>query len=301
MKHAFLLSGLIIFLIASCAPVTLPKSTQPVDTGIQSNTWVKIPAGPFFKGYHNDPAKINQDFEIMLTLVTNKDFAVYLNEAITGGKIKIEGQEVVGYYAGEPFQGVKHEEKIEAGDWLHMPVNAPGGHIAFDGKTFTSFPGYENHPVVMVTWFGARAYCKSTGGRLPFEDEWEKAARGEDERAYPWGDTLERNQANYYGSRDVFEKVLGKQGDTTPVGFYNGKSYDGYQTLRAVSPYGLFDMAGNVWQWTNDDYEGIHYRYLRGGSKADYAYNLRVWSRNNVRPDYASPAIGFRCARDVKK
>ena len=56
-------------------------------------------------------------------------------------------------------------------------------------------------------------------------------------------------------------------------------------------------MAGNVWQWTNDIYEGMHYRSLRGGSKNDCGYNLRVWTRNNVRPDYASPSVGFRCAR----
>jgi formylglycine-generating enzyme required for sulfatase activity len=155
--------------------------------------------------------------------------------------------------------------------------------------------------MVMVSWFGARAYCEFISGRLPSEDEWEKAARGADNRPYPWGDSLERNQANYYSSRDIFEKVLGNQGDTTPVGFYNGKIYGGYQTLAGASPYGLYDMAGNVWQWTANIYEGIHYRYMRGGSKADYGYNLRVWSRNNARPDYFSVNVGFRCVRDVKQ
>jgi formylglycine-generating enzyme required for sulfatase activity len=57
-------------------------------------------------------------------------------------------------------------------------------------------------------------------------------------------------------------------------------------------------MAGNVWQWTGDVYEDQHYRYMRGGSKDTYGYNLRVWTRNSAGPEYYSPAIGFRCARD---
>lgn len=300
MKRTILAIVLCTLVLISCAPVQLPQSTKPIATGVDPNTWVKIPAGAFLKGIHNQPAQIEKPYEIMVTLVTNEQYAAYLNGAVKKGTIKLSGTTLVGYYPGEPYQGVKHEEKVAAGDWLHMTINAPGSHIKYENQVFTAFPGYENHPVVMVSWFGAKAYCESVGGRLPFEDEWEKAARGTDDRAYPWGDTLERNQANYYGSRDAFEALLGKQGDTTPVGYYNGKSYDGYQTLAAVSPYGLYDMAGNVWQWTNDDYEGVHYRYLRGGSKADYGYNLRVWSRNNVRPDYTSPSIGFRCVRDVK-
>lgn len=151
--------------------------------------------------------------------------------------------------------------------------------------------------MVLVTWFGARAYCEFYGGRLPTDVEWEKAARGADGRPFPWGDRIERNHANFYSSFDLFEKIVGKQGDTTPVGFYNGKTYDGYQTCDGRSPYGLYDMAGNVWQWTDDIQEGIHDRFMRGGSKANYGYNLRVWTRNSASPDYASPNVGFRCAR----
>jgi formylglycine-generating enzyme required for sulfatase activity len=88
-------------------------------------------------------------------------------------------------------------------------------------------------------------------------------------------------------------------GDTTPVGFYNGQAQAGFATLSALSPCGLYDMAGNVWQWTADLTPGTHDRGLRGGSKDTYGYNLRAWTRYTAPPDYASPGVGFRCARDV--
>jgi formylglycine-generating enzyme required for sulfatase activity len=84
---------------------------------------------------------------------------------------------------------------------------------------------------------------------------------------------------------------------TTPVGFYNGQAYGDYTTLKSASPYGLYDMAGNVWQWTGNVYAGQHYRYLRGGSKDTYAMDLRVWVRNNATPTSYSPGVGFRCVR----
>jgi formylglycine-generating enzyme required for sulfatase activity len=150
---------------------------------------------------------------------------------------------------------------------------------------------------VLVSWFGAKAYCEFYGWRLPSGAEWEKAARGQDGRPYPWGNEITPQNANYYSSHDVFEKIAGALGDTTPVGMYNGSTDAGYTTLDSPSPYGLYDMAGNVWQWVADIQEGTHYRMLRGGSKADYAYNLRIWTTNSAGPDYASPSIGFRCAR----
>ena len=292
-----------IWLLAACAPAQPPAAPPPgFDTGLQADSWAAIPAGEFLSGAHSEETAIDYDYEMMVSDVTNAQFAEYLNAALAKGTLQLSddprlGKVVLGYYPGDAFRGLKHELEIKAGDWLHLPTADPGLRLDFDGRAFTPKAGYERHPVVMVTWFAAKAYCEFYAWRLPTEKEWEKAARGSDGRAYPWGDDIARNNANYYSSHDIFEKITGALGDTTPVGFYNGKTYDGYATLDSPSPYGLYDMAGNVWQWVADIYEGTHYRYLRGGSKLDYEYNLRVWTRNSAGPDYFSPSIGFRCAR----
>lgn len=270
-----------------------------VDTGVNTNEWALIHAGKYYKGAHLHVTDITYDYQMMLTDVTNEQYAKYLNEALARKTIVVENNEVRGYYPGDQFDNYKHEFKIKEGIKLHVKLNEPGLRIKFDGKSFTVQNRFQNHPMVMVTWFGAKAYCDFYGWRLPTETEWEKAARGTDKRAYPWGDTIARNQANYYCSRDPYEALFGKQGGTTPVGFYNGKTYDGYATVKSVSPYGLYDMAGNVWQWTGDDYPYMHYRYMRGGSNGNYEYDLRVWSRNNAGPEYYSVNVGFRCARIV--
>ncbi len=298
MKKNTIVICTIVVILTACAVPTPAALSGRIETGIDPQTWAAVPGGAFLYGAHNEAAFIDGDYEMMITDVTNAQFAGYLNEALAAGKIKINGQQVVGYYPGDVFHHIKHEKEIQAGDWLHMPVNSPDSRLQFDGKIFTPQPGYENHPVVMVSWFGAEGYCEYYGWRLPTEKEWEKGARGTEGLTYPWGDTISPQNANYYASRDPFETGTGKLGTTSPAGFYNGKTYSGYETINSASPYGLYDMAGNVWQWTADIYEGAHYRYLRGGSRADYSYNLRVWTRNSAGPDYTSPSVGFRCARD---
>jgi len=284
-----------LFVLAGCAAAPQGGAMPTLDTGVDTEAWVSVPAGEFLMGQHEHETLIDYDYQTMVTPVTNAQYARFLNEALAAGAIRLDGEQIVTYYPGDEFHGHEHEEPIEAGDWPVMYLNDEGLRLTFDGATFEAKPGYENHPATLMTWFGAQAYCEFNGWRLPSEAEWEKAARGTDARAYPWGDEIARNQANYYSSHDLFEKITTGVGDTTPVGFFNGRTYQGYQTLDGASPYGLYDMAGNVWQWTGDVYEGVHYRYMRGGSKADYEYNLRVWTRNNAAPTYASINVGFRC------
>ncbi len=290
-----------IFLLAvflsACAPVDLNAPLPIFDTGVDSDAWTQIPAGDFYFGQHDD-IETTGVYEIMLTDVTTAQYAAFLNQALTDGYVKVDDEQIVGYYPGDGFHGVKHEEPIEAGDWIFIPLNDPSQRIRFDGTTFTVQPGYENHPMTMVSWFGAWGYCGYNDWRLPTEVEWEKAGRGTDARPLPWGDDILRTNANFYASRDPFEDMSSFGSRTTPVGFYNGRTYDGYVTLDSASPYGLYDMAGNVWQWTGNVYEGMHYRFMRGGSKDTYDMDLRLWVRNNATPTYFSPGVGFRCARD---
>ncbi len=304
MKHWLFLITLTSLLLAGCAPVGVEASSAVnsppgIATGIDPDAWNSIPAGEFLSGQHEHRTAVDYDYQMMVTPVTNAQFARFLTDALASGEIKRGNVGIIDYYPGDVFHSVKHEIEISAGDYLLLPLDKDELRLVEDGDGFQSKTGYENHPVTMVTWFGAQAYCQFYGWRLPSEIEWEKAARGTDNRPFPWGETIDSHYANYYGSRDPFEVKTGKLGDTTPVGYYNGQTYSGFATLDSASPYGLYDMVGNVWEWTADVYKAQHYRYLRGGSKADYGYNLRVWTRNNAAPDYYSPNVGFRCARNA--
>jgi formylglycine-generating enzyme required for sulfatase activity len=298
MKAKFLSTLLLVFLVAACGPVNLDASSPVFETGVDPESWATVPAGSFLQGQFADPVTIDYDYQIMVTDVTVRQYMDYLNKGLAESTLNLENDQVTGFYPGDVFHGAKHEVEIKAGSYIYIPLDDLSNRFSFDGQKFSAMIGYENHPMTNVSWFGALGYCQSIGGSLPTELEWEKAARGSnDDRPFPWGYDIARNNTNFYNSRDPFEDMHTIGSRTNPVGFYNGKTYAGYTTLNSVSPYGLYDMAGNVWQWTANVYEKQHYRYLRGGSKDTYDMDVRIWVRNNATPTYYSPGVGFRCVR----
>ena len=149
----------------------------------------------------------------------------------------------------------------------------------WDGDTFPLT--LAKHPVVNVSWEDVVAYARWKGKRLPTEVEWEKAARGIDGRLYPWGNRFEKNNCRSGESE--------KKG-TSPVGSY----------LFGASPYGCFDLAGNVWEWSSTLYDDKHKWHLAcGGSWRDGKEKVDVTARSNPI-NTANPVVGFRCVQDAK-
>jgi formylglycine-generating enzyme required for sulfatase activity len=182
------------------------------------------------------------------------------------------------------------------------PAQHPLGKKGVVWPSGTPAPGEEHYPVTDTDWYDARAYCKWAGKRLPTEAEWEKAARGPDGRLFPWGDQFDPKKANTLESGLRWARAVGSYPED-------------------VSPYGVYDMIGNVAEWVDDWYHPYpgstltrdafgRYPVLRGGSWATPVYPFaRVAARlpfeqlpPKSRGDHWHTGFdkGFRCAKDVK-
>jgi formylglycine-generating enzyme required for sulfatase activity len=189
---------------------------------------------------------------------------------------------------------------------LLLDVQRDGGGIEiFGGQSFRARSGLEDFPAVRVTWFGAHLYCEAHGKRLPTEDEWEAAARGTDDRTFPWGEAAARcgevavprdGKIPMSGDCPISEIIPLQKVATSP---------------QDVTAEGVFDLGGSVGEWTDSAFaEGsrdvepskvTHQtpRVLRGGSMGD-SLGARTSMRNRRPPAMVGTNIGFRCATDVK-
>lgn len=244
------------------------KNIQPVLTDM-----IVVKGGDFIRGGNDgnrDEMPRHQitidSFAIDIHPVTNEQFVRFL-EAMGGEKDS------------------NHQDIIRMRD---SRIKRTGGKLSIES-------GYAKHPVVGVTWYGAVAYAKWIGKRLPTEAEWEIAAYGGIEAAlFPTGDDIEKTQANFFSS------------DTTTVMSY------------APNGYGLYDIAGNVYEWCHDWYsynyyevsiqepenpkgplQGV-YRVLRGGCWKSLKEDLRCSRRHRNNPGTVNGTYGFRCAADVQ-
>ncbi len=200
------------------------------------------------------------------------------------------------YYRDETPAHPVTLEKYEI-DKTEVTVGQYKLYMEKTGKSAPKFMDNERfngnfQPVVGITWQEANDYCVWNGKRLPTEAEWERAARGTDGRYYPWGSDPDPSRSNARGKKDGYHY-------SSPVGtFANG-----------VSPSGTLDMAGNVWEWTADWYDGYpgtthqsdmfgkNYKVIKGGSWFSNLDLARSAVRGKMSPDRRQNYIGFRCVR----
>jgi formylglycine-generating enzyme required for sulfatase activity len=250
---------------------------------------------------------------------TNDAYCAYLNSAYAQGLIAVTLGEV--------------HKKGDTERYCGTHSATSNSRIHWDGAVFSVTAGKKNHPMNLVSWFGAAAFANwrsdqeglppcydldtwecafgAGGYRLPTEAEWEKAARGGKHASYyryPWGNTVDGSMANFLISGDPFE---GTTPETTPVGYYNGNQIPSGPDM--ANGYGLYNMAGNLWEWCNDWYDSGYYSYspiadptgpasntgsgrvLRGGSWDGGAEFMRCALRGHLGPPKSWRwCVGFR-------
>ena len=273
-RHRLTMSGLLrsaaaavpAVLFAAQAPLALADGMMLVDRGAfrmgsDQDTAAEAP----LHGLYLEQFWIDRD------KVTNAEFAAFLNAR---GVRSAEGED---YFDADDADVRIHPERGSAGP-----------------PRWAADPGYRDHPAVEVTWFGARDYCAWKGLRLPTEAEWEKAARSDDRRRYPWGNEPPTPDRAVYGRG------------------YNATEREG-QRPAGRSPHGVQDMAGNLREWTSSQFRPYPYRaadgregperratrVVRGASHDDPPEELRVTIRRHYEHRGVARGhhhIGFRCA-----
>ena len=256
---------------------------RELQTKMQPDTienMVYIPAGSFLYGgfgkFKDEPKDtMLSAYYIDKFLVTNQQFVKFLNDSgnrITNGSF-----------------------------WYDLSV----GYIDSSDIGYVVQQGFENFPVVAVSWYGALTYAKSINKRLPTKEEWEKAARGVYGRFYPWGSEFKWqncNSACYWVKYNMTSKEWEQW-------YHDEKKKDVHLTPidkfpQGVSPYGCYDMCGNVWQWTSNAYWGkfrkTPRKINRGGNFLYGPNEVQCMHRGIGRPGDNSVIVGFRCAKDVE-
>jgi formylglycine-generating enzyme required for sulfatase activity len=263
--------------------------------------FVTVPAGDYTYGPGDTVLTIDYDYEIMKYLVTNAQYAEFLIEAYETGEVWFDGGEfVAGFYTGDEHYAMGNYYLFQLDRFPEFGYNY--GTISWNGTTFIVTEGYGNHPCIHVSWFGAWKFAEHYGLlRLPTEHEWEKAARGNTGYTFPWGNDYDGSMGNYAGSGDPWDE------GTTPVGFYNGQNYEGFQTTDSPSQFGAYDMAGNVWEWTGSWYDcPHHHRAFRGGGWTDPNYQVWVCNPGDQNHAHWYPTAhannrGFRLVRPISE
>ncbi len=325
----------LFFLLLGCQQRTSPLQKTVSPTLPSHKNMVFIPSGTFEMGADNNQASADEypkhrvtldGFWIDITEVTNAQFQQFVNAThyVTTAEKAIDWEQLKKQLpAGTPkpsddalqpaalvFTTVQNDTEY----WWKMEKGANWKHPSGPKSTLV---GKENHPVIQVSWDDAQAYCRWAKKRLPTEAEWEFAARGAlKNKVYTWG-----NEALDKGK----PKTNSWQGDFP----YQNTSQDGFLKTAPVQSfpangYGLYDMAGNVWEWCQDWYDAQYYtavaqgvknpkgltksydpedqyapkRTIRGGSflcNEDYCSGYRNARRMKETPDTSTEHIGFRC------
>lgn len=282
-RQNMLFATVILVVVAAIAGWVLLQN-QPAVTAIKNlqkpiNDMVKIPAGEFIMG--STEAQALAAFKMCEegnNCYQSDYYAEYPQRKINLPDFQIDRKAVSNADYSLFIQATKHRSSAFASN--------------------TNLNG-DNQPVVGVSWDDATAYCAWAGKRLPTENEWEKAARGTDGRIWPWGNEWNTTKANHgQGGEPGYDESDGYK-FTAPVG-----------TELGVSPFGVLNIAGNVYEWVSDEYGSYtgndkytstyfsqHLKVLRGGSYVTGQSDLRTANRYYMTATTTENDIGFRCAK----